>query len=56
MVAVLAIHLCIYIPVLAHIEVMPAIIYVAIMPVEVILIALAFKLALNLLPNPNARL
>ena len=54
--AALAVHLCIYIPVLAHIEAMPAILYVVIMPIEGMLIFLVFKLTLNLLPDPNARL
>jgi hypothetical protein len=54
--AALAVHLCIYIPVLAHIEAMPAILYVVIMPIETMLIFLVFKLTLNLLPDPNAPL
>jgi hypothetical protein len=56
LVAVLAVHLCLYIPVLAHIGVMPAILYVVIMPIEAMLIALVFKLALNIMWNPNAQL
>ncbi len=56
LVAVFVIHLCVYIPILVQVDVMPAILYVVIMPMEAMLIFLVFKLAVKVMPDPKAQL
>lgn len=53
LVVVLVVHVSIYIPVLAHTEAMPAILYVLIMPVEAVLIFVLFKVVFDWLPDPK---
>jgi peptidoglycan/LPS O-acetylase OafA/YrhL len=56
LVAVFVIHLCVYIPILVQVDVMPAILYVLIMPMEAMLIFIVFKLAVKVMPDPKAQL
>lgn len=56
LVTIFVIHLCVYIPILVRVEVMPAILYVVILPMEAMLIFVVLKLALKVMPDPKARL
>jgi hypothetical protein len=56
MLAALVLHVCVYVPLLSRIEHWPSIAYPILMTIEAVLIIIAFKLTLGVLPDPNVRL
>jgi hypothetical protein len=56
MLAALVLHVSGYVPLLSRIERWPSIAYPVIMTIEAILIIIALKLILGVLPDPNVRL